>query len=97
MNFSLTKPVLALVTTLSATFVHAEEASFKLEDLTCFDVISQAEEDSLFLIALLIGHATALTGKTEIQAAMLAATIERLDATCGENPEMPAIEALEWN
>ncbi len=80
--------------TVIAGAVMADDTAFKLEELTCFDVISQAEEDSLFLIALLIGHSSGVTGNTEMSGEMLEATIENIDTVCGENPEMLAIDVL---
>lgn len=83
----------ALCAGVMATSAHAED-SFTLSELTCFDVISQSAEDSLFLIALLIGNAIDDPKSTEMTGIMLEATIENFDATCGENPDMMAIDAL---
>ncbi len=82
-----------LAGTISTTAV-SETEIFKLEDLTCFDVISQPDQDSLFLMGLLIGHASSVTGNTEMSGATLQAAIENLDAVCGENPNMPAISVV---
>ncbi len=76
------------------TSVSAQDENFKLEDLTCFDVISQPYEDSLFVIALLIGHASGVTGNTEMSGPMLEEIIENFDLVCGENPNMKAIEVV---
>ena len=78
---------------IAATDARAED-SFKLSDLTCFDVISQSAEDSLFLIAMLIGHAITDAEETAMTGDMLETTIENFVTTCGENPEMMPIEAL---
>lgn len=79
----------------STTPAEADNLPFELKDLTCFDVISQAEEDSLFLIAMLIGNASAAAGGVALSAEMLETTIENFDTVCGENPEMPAVDAMQ--
>ncbi|MCE8522751.1 hypothetical protein KBY24_14685 [Ruegeria pomeroyi] len=87
--------ILALLASISSTSAIADEGAFKLEELTCFDVISQGEEDFLFLVALLIGHQSGVTGNTEMSEAKLVSAIEGIDKVCGENPEMLAVEAVQ--
>lgn len=69
----------------------AQDTSFELNKLTCFDVQSLAEEDSLFLTAMMIG---ARMGSETMTPEMIKAAIEAMDATCGENPDMMAMDAL---
>lgn len=78
-SFALTTPALA------------DDVTFKLEALTCFEVQSQSQDDSLFLTGMLIGHAM---GDAEMSAEAIKSAVEAMDATCGENPDMLAIEAL---
>lgn len=82
-----------LAGTIASTAV-ADEGAFKLDELTCFEVISQAEEDFLFLVALLIGHKSGSSGDTELSEAKLVSAIEGIDSVCGDNPDMLAVEAM---
>lgn len=69
----------------------AEEGTFKLNELTCFEVQSLSEDDSLFLTGMLIGH---VMGDDAMTADAIKTAVEAMDAICGENPDMLAIDAL---
>ena len=74
--------------------VIADETAFDVEAISCFDVISLPEEDSLFVTAILIGYMNGKSGASETSATDIQSKVESFDATCGENPDMLAIEAL---
>ncbi len=88
----MTRSLLILTAALAITSpAFADETSFSLDELTCFEVQSLAEEDSLFLTGMLIGHAK---GDAPMTPAEIKSAIEGMDATCGENPDMLAMDAL---
>jgi len=88
----MTRLTLALTTgVVFAAPAIAQDEEFKLDALSCFEVQSLAEEDSLFLTGMLIGH---LMGGDSMTPNAIKAAIEKMDTTCGDNPDMLAIEAL---
>ncbi len=92
------KPQITLATCIAMALlinpVSAQDSSFNLEDLTCFDVVSLPEEDSLFVTALLIGFTNGKASAAETSADAIRATVEAFDAACAEAPDMRAIDAL---
>ena len=84
----------ALATCTIVTPVLADDTAFDMEKLSCFDVVSLAEEDSLFVTALLIGYMSGKSGAAETTPAAIQKAVEAFDTTCGENPDMLAIDAL---
>ncbi len=94
MNSRMVISTTALILGVALTPALAQDEAFQLDELTCFDVISQAEDDALFLTALLIGHVSGVSGTTEMSGAMLKSTVEAMDTACGDNPDMLAVDAV---
>ncbi len=72
----------------------AEDTEFSIDEITCFDVISLPEEDSLFVTALLIGFKSGMANSAQTSTDQIKSAVEALDTACGDNPDMKAIEAL---
>lgn len=73
----------------------ADDTAFNIEKLSCFDVVSLAEDDSLFVTAMLIGYLNGKSGSAETSPGAIQAKVEAFDQTCGDSPEMTAMDALE--
>lgn len=89
---------MTLVAAISAVVIagptFAEDGNFSLDEITCFDVMSLPEEDSLFVTALLIGFKSGMADSAETSTGLIKSAVEALDATCGDNPDMKALDAL---
>ena len=72
----------------------ADDTAFDVEKLSCFDVISLAEDDSLFVTAMLIGYMNGKSGSAETSPVAIQTKVEAFDKTCGDNPDMAAMDAL---
>lgn len=84
-------PLVIVASLAFAAPAFAEDASFKLSELTCFEVQSLSQDDSLFLTGMLVGQ---VMGGEAMTAEAIKTAVEAMDATCGENPDMLAIDAL---
>ncbi len=86
---------LALCLTLAMTMpAGAQDDTFNIEELTCFEVVSLPEEDALFVTAMLIGFANGKTGTSLTSATAIREAVEAFDAQCGEEPNLLAVEAI---
>ncbi|GAB5387064.1 MAG: hypothetical protein Alpg2KO_00320 [Alphaproteobacteria bacterium] len=67
---------------------------FDLATLTCWDVTTLAEDESSFVIAMLIGHNMGVAGVTKTSPKDIVGKIESFDKACVDNPDSPAFELL---
>ena len=86
-----TLAILPAAISLALMPVIASADSFKLDELTCFEVQSLSQDGSLFVIGMLVGHAM---GNDDLSPEAIQAAVKAMDVTCGDNPNMAAIEAL---
>lgn len=74
--------------------VAADDSNIKIEELTCFEVLSLPQDDMLFFSGMLIGYGKAQAGDTDTSLEELIGAIEKLDAACGDNPDAVALETM---
>lgn len=67
---------------------------FSLDALSCWEVISLPEEDANFVTAMLIGFTQGQAGQSKTSPKAIVDLVETFDETCGENPDMAAIDAI---
>ena len=89
---------LATLFALPAAFAGAQDKpsdeAFDLTSLSCWEVISLPEDESSFVIALLIGYLQGADGVATTSPAKIVAQVEMLDTKCLDTPDEPAINAL---
>ncbi len=90
----MTKLLIPALCAAFATSALAEDAKFNLTEITCFEVISLPEEDSLFLTGLLLGFKNGMAGTADASVVTIKAAVEPTDATSGNDPDMKALGAL---
>lgn len=67
---------------------------FQLDTITCWEVITLPEKDTAFALLLIYGYNAGLSGQAAQSGSMIEKTITAAGKTCGENPDMPALDAF---
>ena len=86
-----TLPILTASVSLLLLPAIASADTFKLDELTCFEVQSLSQDDSLFVMGMLVGHTI---GNGDLSPEEIKTALEVMDTTCGQNPDMAAVDAL---
>ena len=68
---------------------------FDLSKLSCWEVMSLSEDDSSFVIGLMIGYLQGSAGDPSLSPATIIAKVEGLDTKCIETPDEPALTVLQ--
>lgn len=67
---------------------------FDINNITCWDVVTLADDDASFVTAMLIGYTNGKAGAAEMSAKGIFDKVAALDKACADNPDMMAIDAL---
>ncbi|MEM9784292.1 MAG: hypothetical protein AAF899_17675, partial [Pseudomonadota bacterium] len=67
---------------------------FNLATLSCWEVMTLPEDESAFVMAMLIGYAKGQQSAPTATPLEIVETVEGLDAACADNPDQPALDVL---
>lgn len=67
---------------------------FDLTALGCWEVMTLTEDDSTFVMAMLIGYAKGQESAPQATLRGIFETVESLDAACTENPDQSVLDIL---
>ncbi len=88
---------LGLLAGTSAAFAdghEAEETTFNMDEITCWDLGTVEEELAGYTMMMLYGYFAGINGTAEHDGAAIEGKLIAVGAVCEENPDMTAIEAF---